>query len=188
MNKLCIALALALTGCGIGGPEFEVGHQALVEGAPEAAVDGGDEVAAVDGGQDSGVAPHADAGDAQVEAAAESGVGEGGADVVEGGDTGLGDASGKSGSEGGEGGACTPFPTGTQWATSAPCAAAVNVPGAVFQFIDSIPECSGFATPPECRCQETYNCACLAAHGGCGTYAWVDCRQDPGTAPTPTCH
>ena len=181
--KSIVALALlTLTGCGIDGllgdpfyasatlvdpAEASVGQDADNDSASQvaggdAAEDAGAEASGREAGHD------AEAVEASIEAGRDA------AEVAEGGP----DA----------GAVCTPFPANLQLPTSAPCAAAVNAPADVYQMINSIPECSGFVTPPECRCQETYNCACLKAHDGCGTYAWVDCRQDPGTAPTPTCH
>ncbi|MDE2022197.1 MAG: hypothetical protein KGI71_04805 [Patescibacteria group bacterium] len=42
--------------------------------------------------------------------------------------------------------------------------------------------CSGQATPAECQCAQTYNCACIAAHAiACaGSGAWVSCAMVDG--------
>jgi hypothetical protein len=92
---------------------------------------------------------------------------------------------------------CTPFAPNTTWSGTAYCSArSIDVPAQYAAGNGSLNgqagTCAftsgGLTTPPECRCQETYNCACLKANNGCsGVGQWIACYESQGTAPTVNC-
>jgi hypothetical protein len=81
---------------------------------------------------------------------------------------------------------CTPFPDGATGAVSCLDGATpiVQMPRMPDQFV-AVNSCGIRWTPPECKCVETYTCACMQAHRACGG-AWVSCQMENGS-PAVTC-